>query len=289
MEIKEKIRKIEFEGLAIGGDSNLSFMGEEETKPIFALEIPFVLEENIAPILQKMYDEDFEKRFLAAERTSCDLVCIKFNLDDTNLKEQIELSKQALENVQRIAKKPLMIKGTNNIESNKKVLPKLIETLKRPCIIAYVDENTYETVVPMIVDTKHIVVLRSPIDINLAKELNILSIDKGLKPEQIIIDTDMGALGYGLDYGYSIMEKIKLAGFDGDTMLNMPMVSFVGEETFKTKEAKKDSFDSNWGQYEQRAIMFEVATTASVISAGANLVVVNHPKTIETIKELLWN
>jgi len=97
----------------------------------------------------------------------------------------------------------------------------------------------------------------------------------------------MGGLGYGLEYGYSIMERIKLAAFEGDSMLNMPLVAFAGEEALKVKEAKSDTYSKSFGDFKTRSIMFEITTAAAVIAAGANLIVLEHPDSIKTLKELI--
>ena len=94
-------------------------------------------------------------------------------------------------------------------------------------------------------------------------------------------------LGYGLEYGYSIVEKIKQAAFDGDTMLNMPIIAFIGEETCKAKEAKSEKFDENWGIYEERAAMWEISAASAMICAGVNLLVLWNPDTIKTLKGLI--
>ena len=114
--------------------------------------------------------------------------------------------------------------------------------------------------------------------------MNILTTEMGLSADKILIDTDMGGLGYGLEYGYSIMERIKLAGFEGDKMLNMPIIAFAGEETLKTKEAKSEEFSESWGELNQRATMLEITAGSAISAAGANIVVLNLPKSVETLK-----
>ena len=180
-----------------------------------------------------------------------------------------------------------MIIGTSNKSVDIQLLPELIGVLDRECIISYIEENTYKEILPSIVKGNHIAVIRTPIDINLAKEMNILSTDMGLSPDKILIDTDMGGLGYGLEYGYSIMERIKLAAFEGDEMLNMPLLAFVGEEALKAKEAKFDTFDKSFGDFKLRSKMFETDTASAVISAGANVIVLENPESIISLKELL--
>ncbi|HPT41928.1 MAG TPA: hypothetical protein PLG15_06050, partial [Candidatus Gastranaerophilaceae bacterium] len=98
---------------------------------------------------------------------------------------------------------------------------------------------------------------------------------------------DMGGLGYGLEYGYSIMERIKLAAFDGDEMLNMPLIAFAGEEALKAKEAKSDTFSKSFGDFKTRSLMYEITTASAVIAAGANIVVLEHPKSVEILNKLL--
>ena len=183
--------------------------------------------------------------------------------------------------------KPLILRGANNDSVDLKLLPLLAEFAPKECIISFAQESTYEQIVPIVAKYNHILVLRSPIDINLAKELNILSIDKGMHPDRILIDPDMGGLGYGLDYGYSIIEKIRQAAFDGDTMLNMPVIAFIGEESYRAKEAKSDTFSAQWGDYKERAAMWEIAGASAMISAGADIVVLWNPKSVEAITSLL--
>lgn len=292
--IKSEVREIEIETLQIGGDSSISFMSENnnKTKPVFALEIPYFMDKNYPQILKDYWGKEineFKSLFFKAQETSCDIICIQFNIEEQDIDSKLDNAINYFKETIKSAKKPLIIKGTNNKNIDKIILAKLAAEITTPVIIAFADDNTYEEIIPNVIKNNHLLVLRSPIDINLAKELNILSIDCGLSADRILIDPDMGALGYGLDYGYSIIEKIRQAAFNGDLMLSMPIITFIGEETFKVKEAKSNNYDKNWGVYEQRAVMWEVATTSAIVSAGANVVVLFHPESIKTLKEILWN
>lgn len=292
--INSKVREVKIGDLKIGGDSSISFMSENtnKTKPVFALEIPYFIDNNYSQILKSYWDKgitEFKELFKAAEKTQCDIICVQFNIEENDLNQKLDKIINDFKEVINLATKPLILKGLNNKNIDRILLSKLAGEIEIPVIIAFADDSTYEDIIPNVIKNNHILVLRSPIDINLAKELNILSIDSGLTAEKILIDPDMGALGYGLDYGYSIIEKIRQAAFEGDSMLNMPIINFVGEETFKVKEAKTDSYDKNWGEYNQRAVMWEVATASAIISAGANIVVLKHPDSIKTLKEVLWN
>lgn len=287
------IREINFNGLKIGGEGE--FLA---SKPVFALELNIFDFEASSHIVKDYYAqchcEEGQsldaaiQRIKFAQESDCDILALKFNIPDNNLDENIERAKTLLKELLPHIKKPLLIRGVNNKTIDVKLLPALMEILDRQVIIAFADENTYKEIVPHVVKDGHILAIRTPIDINLAKEMNILTSDMGLSLDKILIDTDMGGLGYGLEYGYSIMEKIKIAAFAGDRMLNMPLIAFAGEEALKAKEAKSDTFGASYGDFKTRSQMYEIATASAVIAAGANLIVLEHPENVNVIKNLTF-
>lgn len=287
--IKKKIRQIAIDNVLIGGDSSVSFMQENENKakPLIAIEIPYIFDTSYPEILKKAWQtENFENTFTKAINTQADIISIKFNVSENNIEQELPKIKLFLNKIKTETTKPILLRGANNTQIDKVLIPFLAKESPEKTIIAFADEDTYENIVPIVAKNNQILVLRTPIDINLAKELNILAIDKGMSPDRILIDPDMGGLGYGLDYGYSIIEKIKLAGFDGDTMLNMPIIAFIGEESYRAKEAKSNTFTENWGDFETRSSMWEIAGATAMISAGANIIVVWNPNSIDVLKGL---
>lgn len=216
-----------------------------------------------------------------AQKLSPDILGLKFNIETV---KDIEKSVSLLKEIQYEVNIPLMLRGCGDDELDKLLLPALADNAAQTCIIAAANENTYKEIIPHTAQ-KHFVVLRSPIDINLAKEINILSSDLGQPLDKILIDTDIGGLGYGFEYGYSIIEKIKIEGAN-DKYLNMPIISFACEEALKTKEAKSDSFPPPYCTLEKRRLMFETAAASAIRAAGANLIVINLPQTLKTMKGL---
>lgn len=290
--VKQPIRAIEFEGLEIGGDKSFNFLSENENKsiPKFVLELPIFNLNESSHIVKDVYGEYFDDKISLvkeAQNSECDILGLKFNLVEDDFEAQIIEAENLLKELLPHIKKPLMIRGINNVNVDIELLPRLMKILDRQAIVAFVDEKSYKNVVPSVIEGGHILVIRTPIDINLAKEMNILTTDMGLDSNKILIDTDMGGLGYGLEYGYSIMERIKLAAFEGDKMLNMPLIAFAGEESLKGKETKSDTFSENWGDFKERSKMFEIATASAVVAAGANVVVLNHPESIRIMKGLI--
>ncbi len=122
-------------------------------------------------------------------------------------------------------------------------------------------------------------------DVNLAKQLNILISDMGLPLERIIMDPTTGALGYGFEYGYSVMERLRLAALQGDTMTQMPMLVTPGFESWKTKEAKVETgVPRAWGDWLERAITWETLTATMLVESGANIVVLRHPESVKRVQ-----
>lgn len=248
----------------------------------YVLEIPIFNIENGFPFLKDAYGTTNKIEILKkAQETNCDILGLKFNIENENeIPQAVELLKKLLP----VIKKPLMVRGINKSAIDVILLPELIKVLDRESIVAFADENTFKTIVPSVIKGNHTLVLRSPIDINLAKELNILSNDLGLSLDKILIDPDIGGLGYGFEYGYSIMEKIKL---ENDEYLNMPIITFAAEESLKTKETKSDNFPKSRGSLASRIKMYELASAASVCAAGASIIVLNHPENIKIMKGII--
>lgn len=195
--------------------------------------------------------------------------------DIIGLKIEEEADKEILKRLLPHIEKPVMLRCTGDDTEDRELLPEFIELLDRESIIAYANENTYKSILPAVIKGNHKLVIRTPIDINLAKEMNILTSEEGLSLDKIIIDTDIGGLGYGFEYGYSIMEKIRLEG-ENDKYLNMPLISFAAEETAKTKEARD----------EKSGLFLEISSAAGVKAAGANYIVLTKPEALKALKEL---
>jgi acetyl-CoA decarbonylase/synthase complex subunit delta len=131
----------------------------------------------------------------------------------------------------------------------------------------------------------HLVSARSPMDVNLAKQLNILISDMGMPLDRVLMDPTTGALGYGIEYGFSAMERLRQAALQGDAMTQLPMIVTPGYEAWKTKEAKVETgVPSAWGDWLERSINWETLTALTLIEAGADVVVLRHAESVRRIK-----
>jgi acetyl-CoA decarbonylase/synthase complex subunit delta len=125
-------------------------------------------------------------------------------------------------------------------------------------------------------------------DVNLAKQLNILISDMGLPADRVLMDPTTGALGYGIEYGYSVMERLRLAALQGDAMTQLPMLVTPGFEAWKAKESKVgEGVPEAWDDWKNRAINWETLTATALVESGADIVVLRHPESVKRVKDVM--
>ena len=150
------------------------------------------------------------------------------------------------------------------------------------------EDKNYRTIVAAALAHGHLVTAKTPMDVNLSKQLTVLVHDMGLPMERIITDPTTGALGYGIEYGYSVMERLRLAGLQGDGMTQQPMIVTPGEEAWRAKEARAgEGVPATWGDWASRAVNWEAMTAAALIESGADIVVMRHPEAVARVKRMI--
>jgi acetyl-CoA synthase len=181
---------------------------------------------------------------------------------------------------------PIIVTGCSHFEKNNAVMKHIASTFAgENLLLNWVETDNYKTIAATVMAYKHCIVAQTPIDVNMCKQLNILLTTMGVPAETIIVDPLTGALGYGLEYTYSVMERIRSSAFTGDPMLAMPMISNPGYEVSKIKESRALRQDFPlWGSEEEREALLEIATSMSYLNAGADLLVVYHPLAARTLK-----
>jgi len=183
---------------------------------------------------------------------------------------------------------PMIVFGCSNVEKDTDVLKAVCEVCEgRNLIIGPVSEGNYRAIGATAIGYKHTVIASSPIDINLAKQLNILLGNLNVPDEKIIIDPSTGALGYGLEYCYSVMERIRMAALiQEDERLQFPIIANLAKEVWKTKEVKVPESEAPLlGDVKKRGILMEALTAQCVLLAGADILVMRHPEAISLVKE----
>jgi len=171
---------------------------------------------------------------------------------------------------------PLIIYGTSAVEKDSEVLRLACEACEgKHLLVGPVQEGNYKMIGAAAIAYKHTVIANTPIDINLAKQLNILLGNLGVPDDQIIIDPTTGGLGYGIEYTYSVMERIRMAALvQEDEKLQFPMLCNVGKEAWKTKEAKLSiEAAPELGDPAVRGVLLEAFTAETLLVAGANILI----------------
>ena len=175
---------------------------------------------------------------------------------------------------------PLIVTGHNNFDRNNEVMKAVASACAgERLLLNWVEQDNYRTIAGVALAYGHALVSQSPIDVNIGKQLNILLTNMDVKTGQIIMDPMTGAAGYGIEYTYSVMERIRLTGLNGDKLLAGPMIVSPGQECAKIKEFKAPEADfPAWGDLTRRAAMWETNTAVSLLHAGADILSMYHPE-----------
>ncbi|EFK05583.1 putative corrinoid/iron-sulfur protein small subunit, partial [delta proteobacterium NaphS2] len=220
-----------------------------------------------------------------------DLVVLQLKATDPNgadrsPEEAAEVAKKVAEAVDV----PLVLWGTANNAKDEAVLKLIAEACDGKNVsLGPVEEANHKGVGASALGYGQNIVASSPIDVNLAKQLNILLGNLGVKSEKILIDPTTGGLGYGMEYSYSVMERIMMAALtQEDDKLQIPMICNLGNEIWKCKEAKESIEDAPLlGDPEKRGIMMESVAAVCYLLAGASVVVLRHPESVRLTKSFI--
>lgn len=285
--------------IKIGGENILPFYnfdGEAVNTQKIGVEILDVYPESWTDALKDLYKDvannSVEWAKYIEENVNPDFICLKFEGADPNgldktPEECAELAKEVAQNI----KLPIVIAGTGNFEKDAKVFEKIAQSIDGyNCLFLSATEENYKGVgAAASMAYNHKVGAESSVDINLAKQLNVLLTQLGVKQENIVMNIGCSAVGYGYEYVASTMDRIRLAALSqNDKTLQMPIVTPVSFETWNVKESVATIEDEqSWGCQETRGIAMEISTAASALAGGSNAVILRHPKSVETIKTLV--
>lgn len=282
--------------ITVGGHNTLPFMHfehESPNRPVVAVEIKDRRPEDWSALLLETWGDSTRDPAVwakAAEAAGADLLVLALTLTGADGKPITpQTAVAATKAVLQASKLPLIVFGPGQSEADNEVLVPVAEATKGERLaLGICEDKNYRTIVATALANGHLVTARTPMDVNLAKQLNILISDMGLPMDRILMDPTTGALGYGIEYGYSVMERLRLAALQGDSMMQLPMIVTPGFEAWKTKEAKvgKDVPEA-WGAWQERAITWETLTAATLIESGADIVVLRHPESVRRVHKAI--
>jgi acetyl-CoA decarbonylase/synthase complex subunit delta len=185
---------------------------------------------------------------------------------------------------------PLIVFGTGNVEKDAEVLKAVAEACDGfNLTIGPVQDKNYKQIGAAALAYNHTLIANSPIDVNLAKQLNILLGQLGVKDSQILVDPTTGGLGYGMEYTYSVMERDRMAALtQEDDKLQLPIINYLGQEVWKVKECKQTNAEApHLGDQTKRGILMEAITAVDLLLAGGDLLIMRHPEAVKLTKTII--
>ncbi|UCF08157.1 MAG: acetyl-CoA decarbonylase/synthase complex subunit delta [Thermoplasmata archaeon] len=297
-----KIREVKFGAMSdaggtrssriiLGGVSTLPFLyfeGEMPLQPVIAMEVMDVVREDYPALVKEAFGDAInsptEWAKACIDRYNAEAVCLK--LEGANPEEENKTPDEAADIVRDVLSAvsvPLLIYGCGNEEKDAKVMEAVSEAAKgERCLLGLAEEDRYKSISVACMAHDHGIVAFSNLDINLAKQLNILLTDFGVKPENIIMDPLQAGLGYGLEYSYSVIERIRLAALMGDQMLQMPIVCDTSI-AWNAREAKIEN--AEWGDEKARGPYWEALTALSAVTAGADMLIMRSPAAVDLVRD----
>ena len=282
--------------VTVGGETTLPFLGFEGAmphRPALAIEIEDRRPETWSPELVAAWGDALDDPAQWARRAvelGADLIALRLDSchpdrGDHDAAYAVEKAKQLLAAVQV----PVMVYGPGTADKDNEVLVAVAEATKgEQLALGVCEEKNYRTIVAAALGNGHVVIGETPIDVNLAKQLNILISDMGLPLDRVLMDPNTGALGYGLEYTYSVMERLRIAALMGDGMTQQPMVCQCGEEVWRQKEARATTdVPEAWGDLAARGVAWEISTGTTLLQAGADILLLRHPDALSALRTAL--
>ncbi len=282
--------------IKVGGETTLPFLhfeGEVPNRPVVALEVwdmePADWHSSLSDYFGDVYGDPAAWAKKCVDEYGAELITLRLKSADPDLQDSSpEQCAETVKKVLEAVSVPLIVLGSGKGEKDSNIYPVVAEAAAgENLLLGVADQESYKSITSACMANQHCIIAQSPIDINICKQLNIqiLEMSQALA-NKIVIDPTIAALGYGIEYSYSIMERARLGALQGDKMLAMPIIGNVGAEVWRAKEANvPDSEEPTWGEQSERAVMWEATTAMAYLQAGMNILVMRHPRALELTKQ----
>ncbi len=284
--------------ITVGGETCYPFYlfeGEMPRLPRIAMEVYDCPPEEWAPAALEPFagvtDDPVAWAKKCIDDYGAEMICLQLVSTDPNgLDRGADEAAQVVKKVADAITVPLIVWGTANQEKDTEVLRVVAEVCQdKRLIIGPVEEGDHKKIGASAIAYQHTVIASSPIDINLAKQLNILLGNLGVPDELLVIDPTVSGIGYGIEYCYSIMERMRMAGLtQQDDKLQFPIICNIAREVWKTKEVHiPTEEDLTLGDAKKRGILMEAMSAMVMLLAGGDVVIMRHPEAIRLIREMM--
>jgi len=283
--------------VTIGGETAYPFYlfeGEMPHPPRIAMEVWDMPPEEWAPAALEPFEGVTGDPVAWAKKCiddyGAEMVCLQLMSTDPNgLDRGAEEAAAVVKKVADAIDVPLIVWGTANHDKDTDVLRLVAEVCQgKDLIIGPAEEGDHKKIGAAAIGYHHTVIASTPIDINLAKQLNILLGNLGVSDELLVMDPTVSCIGYGIEYCYSVMERMRMAGLtQQDDKLQYPLVCNISKEAWKTKEVHLADDELNMGDARKRGILLEAMSAAVLLMAGGDVMVMRHPEAIKLVREII--
>lgn len=279
--------------LTVGGDAVLPFLhfeGKVTNRPIIGMEVTDIVppwNESIKEQFGDVLDKPALWAKKCVEEFGADVIYLKLiGADPEGVNRSPEDCARVVKDVLAAVGVPLIVVGCETPEKDNEVLAAVAEAAAgENLLIGLAEQDNYKSIAAAAMVHKHNVIARSPLDINICKQLNILINEMGLPLNKIVIDPMIGGLGFGIEYAYSIMERARLGSLANDKMLSMPMICTVGYEANRSKEANASIEEfPDWGDLEDRGVLWETLTATALLQVGASILLMRNPAAVKLVQ-----
>lgn len=284
--------------VTVGGETCYPFYqfeGEMPNKPKIAMEVWDIKPEDWAEAAVKPFEDVINDPAAWAkkcvEKYGADMIALQLRSTDPNDKNASPADASAtVKKVLAAVDVPLIVWGTASPKKDEEVLKQIAEDCQgKNLIIGPVEDKNHKGIGAAAMGFGHTVISSSPIDVNIAKQINILLENLGMPMNRVIVDPTTGGLGYGMEYSYSVMERLRMAAMNqGDDKLQYPVVNNLGFEIWKSKEAKLKADEApTLGDPERRGVLMEAVGAISYLMAGSDLLILRHPESVRLVKAFI--
>jgi acetyl-CoA decarbonylase/synthase complex subunit delta len=279
--------------LEVGGENALPFQNYEGASPhraVIAAEIHDLEPAGWSNTLRNSWGDALKDPAEWAKKAlefGADMVYVKLlSLSPDNGGRSVEECVESLGSILKAVPCPVGVQGCGVDELDKALVARVAEEFAgENLLIGLAEQDNYATVTAACMVHKHTLIASSPLDINICKQINIMISEMNMPMDRVVIDPSIGGLGYGIEYSYSVMERGRIGALQGDKMLAMPVIGFIGNEAWKAKEANASEEDfPKWGNAAERGIMWETITATGLLQAGIDILVMRSPEAIKTVK-----
>jgi len=271
------------------------FEGKMPNKPKIAMEVWDIKPDDWAQAAVKPFEDVIGDPGAWAKKCvkdyGADMIALQLRSTDPNDKNASPESAVAtVKKVMGAVDVPLIVWGTASPQKDEEVLKKVAEECQNEnLILGPVEDKNHKGIGAAAMGFGHSVISSSPIDVNLAKQVNILLENLGMPMDRVIVDPTTGGLGYGLEYTYSVMERLRMAAMNqGDDKLQYPMMNNLGYEVWKSKETKQKLDEApTLGDPERRGILMEAVGAIAYLLSGSDLLVMRHPEAVRMVRAFI--